>query len=512
VPDERPAAPLPGGVPDGTSESDWSALERVRREKLARLRAAGVDPYPVGFARSHTLAEVARHWPDLAPGQESGDVVRVAGRIVLKRDFGRLAFWTLRHGGDELQAMLTVDSLGPDQLELVTDLDAGDRVGVQGEVGRTRRGELSGKATEVFLLAKSLRPLPDKWKGLTDVEVRSRQREVDLTVNAAARAAMLLRSRVVQSVRQSMVARGYLEVETPILQPLPGGALARPFVTHHNALDTDLYLRVAGELYLKRLLVGGVDRVFELNRMFRNEGIDARHNPEFTMMESNEAFADHRDMMRLTQAVVRESADAALGTRTVHYQGATIDLDAEWREVTLLDAVRDAVGEPDLAYDWPLDKVRAACDRCGVPYEPGWGTGKLVLELYEKHAEHRIGPPTFVTDYPVEVSPLAHPHRDDPFVTERFELIVLGREYANAFSELTDPDEQRRRMEEQALARAGGDEDAMVVDDAYLRALELGLPPNAGLGIGVDRLVMLLGDLASIREAVLFPQLRPEER
>jgi lysyl-tRNA synthetase class 2 len=483
----------------------------MRREKLARLRSAGVDPFPAGFERSHTLAEVARGWEGLAAGEESSDVVRVAGRVVLKRDFGRLAFWTLRQGDDELQVMLTVGSLGSDQFELVTDLDVGDWVGVQGPVVRTRKGELSVKATEVFLLAKSLRPLPDKWKGLTDVEVRSRQREVDLTVNPAARAAMRLRARVVQAMRESMLARGYVEVETPILQPLPGGAAARPFVTHHNALDTDLYLRVAGELYLKRLLVGGVDRVFELNRMFRNEGIDARHNPEFTMLESNEAFADYRDMMRLAQAVIREAADAALGTRTVTYQGTTIDLDAEWREVTLLEATRDAIGEPDLAYDLPLDKVRAVCDRHGVAYQPGWGTGKLVLELYEKHAEHRIVEPTFVTDYPVEVSPLAHPHRDDPFVTERFELIILGREYANAFSELTDPDEQRRRMEEQALARAGGDEEAMAIDEAYLRALELGLPPNAGLGIGVDRLVMLLGDLSSIREAMLFPQLRPEE-
>jgi lysyl-tRNA synthetase, class II len=384
-------------------------------------------------------------------------------------------------------------------------------VGVEGPVVRTRKGELSVKATEVFLLAKSLRPLPDKWKGLTDVEVRSRQREVDLIVNPAARAAARLRTRVLTSLRRSMVERGYLEVETPILQPVPGGALARPFVTHHNALHTDLYLRVAGELYLKRLLVGGLERVFELSRMFRNEGIDARHNPEFTMLESNEAFADYRDMMRLATGVIREAADAAVGTRRIAYGDGELDLDADWAEVPLLDLVREAIDERDLAYDWPLDKVRAVCDQTGVSYEPGWGTGKLVLELYEKHAEHRIVAPTFVTDYPVEVSPLAHPHRDDPFVTERFELIILGREYANAFSELTDPDEQRRRMEEQALAKAGGDEDAMVVDEAYLRALELGLPPNAGLGIGVDRLVMLLGGLSSIREAALFPQLRPEE-
>jgi lysyl-tRNA synthetase class 2 len=308
-----------------------------------------------------------------------------------------------------------------------------------------------------------------------------------------------------------MLARGFLEVETPILNPVPGGALARPFVTHHNALDTDLFLRVACELYLKRLLVGGVDRVFELGRVFRNEGIDATHNTEFTMLESNSAFQDYRDMMELARGVIQEAADAAVGGRRITYRGREVDLDGEWGETTLLDAVRKAIGEPDLGYDWPLNRVRELCDRHEVPTEPGWGTGKLVLELYEKHAEDKIADPTFVTDYPLEVSPLAHPHRDDPFVTERFELVILGREYANCFSELTDPDEQRARFEEQALAKAGGDEEAMVVDEAYLRALELGMPPNAGLGIGVDRLVMLLADLSSIREALLFPQLRPEE-
>ena len=278
-----------------------------------------------------------------------------------------------------------------------------------------------------------------------------------------------------------------------------------------DALDTDLYLRVACELYLKRLLVGGMDRVFELNRVFRNEGIDARHNPEFTMLESNAAFQDYRDMMVLARGVILEAADAAVGCRKITYQGQVLDLDAEWREATMLDLVREAVGVPDLAYDWPPGRVREICDRAEVPYEPGWGVGKLVLELYEHKVEHGIVEPTFVTDYPTEVSPLAHPHREDPFVTERFELVICGREYGNCYSELTDPDEQRARMEEQALARAGGDEEAMVVDEAYLRALELGLPPNAGLGIGVDRLVMLLGDLSSIREAILFPQLRPEE-
>jgi lysyl-tRNA synthetase, class II len=496
-------------VPD---DEDRSAVEQARRVKLARLQAAGIDAFPVGFRRSHTLDEVRRGWEEaLEPGQESDDVVRVAGRIVLKRAMGRLAFWTLRHDGAELQIMLSAAELGADQYEVVLDLDVGDWVGAQGPVIKTRKGELSVKATEVFLLGKALRPLPDKWKGLTDVEVRSRQRELDLAVNPAAMRAMRVRSRVVQSLRESMLRRGFQEVETPILNPVPGGALARPFVTHHNALDTDLYLRVASELYLKRLLVGGVDRVFELGRMFRNEGIDATHNTEFTMLESNSAFQDYRDMMELTRGVIQEAADAAGGGRRLTYRGREVDLDGDWSEVTLLDAVREAVGQPGLAYDWPLDRVRELCDRLEVAWEPGWGTGKLVLELYEKHAEHGIVGPTFVTDYPVEVSPLAHPHRDDPFVTERFELIILGREYANCFSELTDPDEQRARFEEQALAKAGGDEEAMVVDEAYLRALELGMPPNAGLGIGVDRLVMLLADLSSIREVLLFPQLRPEE-
>ena len=495
-----------------SDDEDRSAVEQARRVKLARLGAAGIDAFPVGFRRSHTLDEVRRGWEEaLEAGQESGDVVRVAGRIVLKRTMGRLAFWTLRHDGHELQVMLTADALGAEQFEVVLDLDVGDWVGAQGPVVKTRRGELSVKATEVFLLGKALRPLPDKWKGLTDVEVRSRQRELDLAVNPAAMRAMRVRSRVVQALRESMLRRGFLEVETPILNPVPGGALARPFTTHHNALDTDLYLRVASELYLKRLLVGGVDRVFELGRMFRNEGIDSTHNTEFTMLESNSAFQDYRDMMELARGVIQEAADAAAGGRRLTYRGREVDLDGDWSEVTLLGAVREAIGQPDLAYDWPLNRVRELCGEHDVAWEPGWGTGKLVLELYEKHAEHRITRPTFVTDYPVEVSPLAHPHRDDPFVTERFELIILGREYANCFSELTDPDEQRARFEEQALAKAGGDEEAMVVDEAYLRALELGLPPNAGLGIGVDRLVMLLADLSSIREVLLFPQLRPEE-
>jgi lysyl-tRNA synthetase, class II len=512
----RPAAAVtraPGAVPARAPVRETRAapsrVERARRAKLAELRDAAVDPYPVGFTRTATLAEVAERWGHLTAGQETADEVRVAGRIMLRHAVGGLTFWTVRQGVDQLQVMLAQDVLGGDAYQQALRLDPGDWVGVGGVVVRTRRGELSVKADDVQLLTKSLRPLPDKWRGLTDVETRSRQRELDLTMNPATHRTFRLRSAVLDSLRRSMTARHYVEVETPILQVQPGGATARPFITHHNAYDIDLYARVASELYLKRLLVGGMDRVFDLGPMFRNEGVDTRHNPEFTMLESNEAFADYRDMMRLCQDLFREAA-GAVGPLTVTYQGTPIDLGTEWRQVTMLQAVADHLGVPDLAYDWPVGKVRELCDRAHVGWHPDWGTGKLVDELYDELVEATIVQPTFITNHPKEISPLAHPHRDDPSVTERFELVIAGREYANAYSELTDPVDQRTRMEAQALAKAGGDEEAMVVDEPYLRALELGLPPNAGLGIGVDRLVMLLGDLASIREAIFFPQLRPE--
>jgi lysyl-tRNA synthetase class 2 len=428
---------------------------------------------------------------------------------MLLRDMGGRTFATLRDSSGSIQLMATAQET--DDYKELTARNLGDWLVATGEVIRSRRGELSVLVDSWQLLAEARRGFGDKWRGITDTDLRYRQRYADLWANDDSRRVFQARSRIMSETRRFLEGRGFVEVETPLLHPIPGGALARPFITHHNALDLDIYLRVAPELYLKRLVVGGFERVFELGRVFRNEGIDATHNTEFTMLESNSAFQDYRDMMELARGVIQEAADAAGKGRRLAYRGREVDLDGDWSQVTLLDAVRDALGQPDLAYDWPLDRVRELCHRTGVPTEPGWGTGKLVLELYEKHAEHRIVRPTFVTDHPVEVSPLAHPHRDDPFVTERFELIIGGREYANCFSELTDPDEQRLRFEEQALAKAGGDEEAMVVDEAYLRSLELGLPPNAGLGIGVDRLVMLLGDLSSIREALLFPQLRPEE-
>ena len=512
----HPAAAVtraPGAVPVQQPErrAAPSRLELVRREKLDRLRERGVDPYPVGFTRTITLAGVAERWGGLAAGEETADEVRVAGRVMLRHAVGGLTFWTIRQGADQLQIMLARNVLGEEAYAEALEWDPGDWVGADGVVVRTRRGELSVKAASVTLLTKSLRPLPDKWRGLSDVETRSRQRELDLTMNLATHRQFRLRSTVLETLRTSMAARDYVEVETPVLQVQAGGATARPFITHHNAYDIDLYARVASELYLKRLLVGGMDRVFDLGPMFRNEGVDTRHNPEFTMLESNEAFADYRDMMRLCQALFQETADA-VGPMVVTYQGNRIDLGSEWRQVTMLQAVAERLDVPDLAYDWPVEKVRELCDRAHVAWAPGWGTGKLLDELYDELVESTIVQPTFITNHPKEISPLAHPHREDPFVTERFELVIAGREYANAYSELTDPVDQRTRMEAQALAKAGGDEEAMVVDEPYLRALELGLPPNAGLGIGVDRLVMLLGDLPSIREAILFPQLRPEGR
>jgi lysyl-tRNA synthetase class 2 len=426
------------------------------------------------------------------------------------RGHGKLFFLVLREGDVDLQMIARLDVLGEDGMAVVADLDLGDWLAVAGEVVRSRRGELSVEAHKVTLLGKALRPLPDKWHGVRDLETRFRQRYVDLVVNAEARRVFAIRWKVLAELRAELIERDYVEVETPMLHPIPGGATARPFVTHHNALDLDLYLRIAPELYLKRLVAGGMPRVFEINRNFRNEGLSPRHNPEFTMLESYEAYADYTDMMLLVQALVQRAALGAVGTLQLVYGGRPIDLSGDWPRRTMLDLVREATGWAGLSYDAPLDKVRALCHDYDVPVEEPWSVGKLVLELYEKLVEATLWEPTIVTDYPVETSPLARRHRSDPQVTERFELIIAGRELANAFSELTDPDDQRARLEAQARAKAAGDEEAMAVDEDYLRAMEYGLPPTGGLGVGVDRLVMLLADVATIRDVILFPTLRPE--
>jgi lysyl-tRNA synthetase class 2 len=430
--------------------------------------------------------------------------------LVLRRGHGKLVFLVLREFDAELQIMAQVDVVGADGMARIADLDVGDWLAAEGVVIRTKRGELSVKADAVLLIGKSLRPLPDKWHGLRDTETRFRQREVDLTVNAESRRVLGVRSKVIRALRAEFDDRGYVEVETPMLHHLPGGALAKPFVTHHEALDLTLYLRIAEELHLKRLVAGGVPRVYEIGRVFRNEGLSTRHNPEFTMLESYEAYADYGDVMDLTQALIQRAAIEAVGRLDLTYGGRPVDLGGQWQRRSLLELVREAAGAPDLDYSTPLGDIRALCDKHDVHAEDAWGVGKLVLELYEHLVESTLWDPTFVVDYPVEVSPLARRHRDNPDVTERFELIVTGRELANAFSELTDPVDQRQRFEAQAQAKAAGDEEAMVVDEDYLRAMEFGMPPIGGLGIGVDRLVMLLADVHTIRDVILFPTLRPE--
>ncbi|MCC5949077.1 MAG: lysine--tRNA ligase [Nitriliruptoraceae bacterium] len=495
--------------PDPDERSKLAEIVATRRAKVASLREAGVDPYPVGFRPTTTLHDLRTAFPALEPGEETGQQVSVAGRLVGKRELGRLSFLVLREDGVELQLFCPVKALDEDSHALVADLDIGDWVGARGEVLATKTGELSVKPATVQLLGKGLRPLP-KWHGLSDTELRFRQRELDLVVNAEARQAFTIRARVLTALRAEMTERGFVEVETPILHPIPGGALAKPFVTHHNALDEDLYLRIAPELYLKRLIAGGMPRVFELGRVFRNEGMSPRHNPEFTILESYAAYDDYHDVMAMTEALLQRAARDAVGTTELTYQGREVSLAGPFARRPLLALVQEATGRDDVDYDTDLAVWRELCATHDVHVEDTWGVGKLALELYEALVESTLWDPTFVIDYPVEVSPLARRHRELPHVTERFELIVTGREFANAFSELTDPDDQRARMEAQARAKDAGDEEAMAVDESYLRAMELGLPPTGGLGIGVDRLVMLLADVANIRDVILFPTLRPE--
>jgi lysyl-tRNA synthetase, class II len=500
-------------TPDATEGDERSMLAEIvasRRAKVAQLRDAGVEPYPVRFPPTTTVADLVAAYPDLEPGAETGDEVTVAGRVVAKRGMGRLSFLVLQEDDAQVQLFCPVKALDEPSRDLLDLLDVGDWLGASGEVLATKTGELSVKPATLTLLGKGLRPLPDKWHGLSDTEARFRQRELDLTVNADARRVFRLRAATLKALRAELDDRSYVEVETPMLHPIPGGAAARPFVTHHNALDVDLFLRIAPELYLKRLIAGGMPRVFEINRSFRNEGMSTRHNPEFTMLESYEAYADYHDVMDLTEALLQRAAREAVGTLELSYGGRPVSLAGPFRRAPLLELVREATGRPELSYDDDLSTWRGLCDTHEVHHEEAWGTGKLALELYEALVEHTLWDPTFVTDYPVEVSPLARRHRELPHVTERFELIVVGREHANAFSELTDPDDQRERFEAQVAAKAAGDDEAMPLDESYLRAMELGLPPIGGLGVGVDRLVMLLADVHNIRDVILFPTLRPE--
>jgi lysyl-tRNA synthetase, class II len=484
--------------------------ERDRRlDKVDALRRSGVDPYPVRFDRTLTLGELRDRYDALEAGEERADVERVAGRLLLIRRQGKLTFATMRDGTAAVQLFVSDDGLGAAERARFDDLDLGDWVGVEGSPMKTRRGELSVKVTAFTLLAKALRPLPDKWHGLADVDTRFRQRYVDLIANDEARRVFEIRFAAVAAIRRFLTERGFVEVETPVLHAIPGGATAEPFVTHHNALDLDLYLRVALELPLKRLLVGGFEKVFEIGRVFRNEGLGTRWQPEFTMLELYEAFVDYTEMMTLTEEMVSDAARAAIGTTVVDVGGDTIDLTPPWERRTMLDLIREHAGV-EVHPGMPVEKLERICDDLGVPHEAGWDPGKLVIEIYEKTTETNLVGPVFVLDYPRDVSPLARAHRDDPTLVERFEPVVRGVELGNAFSELNDPVDQAARFAAQAELAAKGDLEAHGFDHDYVRALEYGLPPCGGLGIGIDRLAMLLAGVTSIREVILFPHLRPE--
>jgi lysyl-tRNA synthetase class 2 len=504
-----PDLPLGPPVDHEASALADHPLTAARLAKLDRLRAEGVDPYPVRFERTALAADLHARHGGLEPGAATGEEVAVAGRVMLHRSFGKLVFATLEDRSGRIQLLASAADLEAAAFARFAELDSGDWVGASGEVITTKKGELSVRVASFGLLAKGLRPLPDKWHGLQDVESRSRRRYLDLMMNPAGRRVALARAAVVSELRRQFEARGYVEVETPVLQTEAGGALARPFVTHHNALGLDMYLRIATELHLKRLVVGGLERVFEIGRIFRNEGIDATHNPEFTTLESYEALADYHDVMRLVEEVVPAVARAATGSSTITYRDRVLDLAGPYRRVRLVDLVGEAVGEPV----WPprpAAELEEIARRHGLEPQPGWSYGKVLDELFETLCQDAIWEPTFVLDHPVDISPLARRHRADPDLTERFELFVAGGEYANAFSELNDPVDQRDRFLAQAAAKARGDEEAHPLDEDFLRSLEYGMPPTGGLGIGVDRLVMLLTDRHHIREVLLFPSLRPE--
>ncbi|MDJ0776534.1 MAG: lysine--tRNA ligase [Gammaproteobacteria bacterium] len=482
-----------------------------RREKLAALRATG-QAYPNGFDRQDLAGDIRTEFGELDKETlaDKGAQVQMAGRMMLKRDGGKVIFADLQDMSGRIQVFARLDALGEETFEAFKHADIGDIYGVTGEVFKTNRGELSIKAERLQLLTKSLRPLPEKFHGLTDQEQKYRQRYVDLIMNEESRRVFSIRSRTVQFIREYMIGVGFTEVETPMMQVIPGGATARPFITHHNALDMELYLRVAPELYLKRLVVGGIEQVFEINRNFRNEGLSTRHNPEFTMLEFYQAYADYEDFIDLTEDMLRKLVDSVLGTQTISYQGREYDLSQPFVRMTVAEAILKYNPELDPARLEDVDYCRDAAKALGIEPEPGWGAGKLQIEIFEKTAEDRLEQPTFITAYPTEVSPLSRCNDDNPFVTDRFEFFMAGQELANGFSELNDPEEQAERFRQQVEEKEAGDEEAMFYDADYIRALEYGMPPAAGEGVGIDRLVMLLTDSPSIRDVILFPHMRPE--
>jgi lysyl-tRNA synthetase class 2 len=490
---------------------DENKLIAERRAKLTALRERGLPAFPNDFRPDSQAADLHLGYDESEGAALESQAIRVkvAGRMMLRRIMGKASFAHIQDASGQIQLFLQRDVLA-EAYESFKGWDIGDIVAAEGVLFKTKTGELSVRVESVRLLVKSLRPLPDKWHGLADTESRYRQRYVDLIMNEESRAVFRQRTQVVRFVRSMLDALGFLEVETPMMQPIPGGAAARPFVTHHNALDIDMYLRIAPELYLKRLVVGGFERVYEINRNFRNEGLSTRHNPEFTMLELYQAYADYRDLMDLVERLLRGAAEAVVGSVQFESQGRQYDLSAPFRRVSVEDLIMECNPTLDRAKLRDVAYLRSACDERGIPWKAGDGAGKLQIELFEKTGEHTLLDPTFVFGYPAEVSPLSRANDADPFLTDRFEFFVGGRELANGFSELNDAEDQAERFRAQVERKDAGDEEAMFYDADYVRALEYGMPPTAGLGIGIDRLVMFLTNSASIRDVLLFPQMRPE--
>jgi lysyl-tRNA synthetase class 2 len=483
-----------------------SDLIRHRKEKLKKLREKNIDPYPYAFEKTHLSSEIVEDFDQLSTRETE---VKIAGRITALRPHGKTLFGHLKDGEGKIQIYVKKDEVGEEKFRLFDMLDIGDFLGVTGKVFKTKTGEITVRSTDFCILCKSLRPLPEKWHGLQDKELRYRQRYVDLIVNDEVKKIFLLRTELIKALREFLDDLGFVEVETPTLQPLYGGAFARPFVTHHHALDVDLYLRIADELYLKRLIVGGFEKVYEVCKVFRNEGMDRNHNPEFTMLELYQAYADYNDIMQLYESLLNYAATKVLGSNQFEFEGNQIDLTSPWKRIPMLQVIKEHTGA-DLAGK-SEEEIRRAAEDLNVKEDLSRPKGKLIEAIFETQVQPKLIQPTFVTEYPVEMSPLAKYHREKEGLTERFELFIGGCEMGNAFSELNDPEDQRERFRQQAELAKRGDEEAQVLDEDFIRALEYGMPPTGGLGFGIDRLVMVLTDTHSIREVIFFPQMRPEE-
>jgi lysyl-tRNA synthetase class 2 len=487
------------------SDTDLNEILLVRRQKLDELRNKGVKPYGERFERTHHSVEVIQKFDEL-----EGKTVTIAGRVISRRGHGKAAFANLLDGKGQIQIYVKLDNVGQESYEIFKLTDIGDFIGVTGEVFKTKTGEITVSVKKLTFLSKSLRPLPEKWHGLKDVEIRYRQRYVDLIVNPDVRKTFETRSAIIRAMRRYLDNQGFMEVETPVMSALAGGANARPFITHHNALDIDLYLRIATELYLKRLIVGGFEKVYEIGKDFRNEGISIKHNPEFTMMELYWAYADYKDVMELTENLIAYIAQEVLGTTKVTYQGNVIDLTPPWTRMTMIEAVKKYTDVDFMDYQTDI-QAREAAKQLGFEVDDNMSRGQIISLIFEEKVEENLIQPHFITDYPIEVSPLAKKRDDDPRFTYRFEAFITSREMANAFSELNDPIDQKDRFLAQVKQREAGYDEAHVYDEDYVTALEYGMPPTGGLGIGIDRLVMLLTDSYSIRDVILFPTMRPRE-